>query len=108
MQNTAKDLETRAAKIEQRCLADFQLIDWNFDSTLREWQNTSKSITIKLERHEASQTTVLKDKLVHYYVSTQLPSESAIERLLDDLVDGRNAMQKVMRKEQDYRRRQML
>jgi len=37
MQNTAKDLETRAAKIEHRCLADFQLAEWNFDPMLREW-----------------------------------------------------------------------
>jgi len=58
-----------------------------------------------LERNEASQSSVLRDKLVQYYVSTQLPNETAIERLLDDLVDGRNAMQKVLRKEQDYKRR---
>lgn len=50
----AKDLETRAAKIEQRLNADFVLADWNFDNATREWQNASKSITIKLEKSEAS------------------------------------------------------
>jgi len=62
-------LETRAAKIEQRQLSDFSLADWNFDPTVREWQNASKSLTIKLERHEASNMSVLRDKLVAFFVS---------------------------------------
>lgn len=69
MVNYAKDLETRAAKIEQRQNADFVLADWNLDSVAREWTNTSKSITIKLEKHEASGVTVLRDRLVQFYVS---------------------------------------
>lgn len=68
MQNYAKDLETRAAKIEQRLNSDFVVSDWNFDSSSREWQNSSKSLTIKLEKHESSQVSVLRDRLVHFYV----------------------------------------
>ena len=52
--------------------------------------------------------TVLRDKLVQFYVMNQLPSEDAINRQLDDFVDGRNAMQKTLRKEQDYKKRHML
>lgn len=62
-------METRAAKIEQRLNADFVLADWHYDTQNREWQNTSKSMTIKLEKSEASQVTVLRDKLVQFYVS---------------------------------------
>ena len=62
-------METRAAKIEQRLNADFVLADWNYDTQTREWQNTSKSMTIKLEKSEPSQVTVLRDKLVQFYVS---------------------------------------
>ena len=69
----AKDLETRAAKIEQRLNADFVLADWTFDTQSREWQNSLRSMTIKLEKHEPSQVTVLRDKLVQFYVSNQLP-----------------------------------
>ena len=69
MVNYAKDLETRAAKIEQRQNADFALADWTLDAGTREWTNASKSITIKLEKHEASQVTVLRDRLVQFYVS---------------------------------------
>lgn len=65
----AKDLETRAAKIEQRLNSDFVLADWTFESQAREWQNSLKSMTIKLEKHESSQVTVLRDKLVKFYVS---------------------------------------
>ena len=36
--------------------------------------------------------TVLRDKLVQFYVSNQLPSEQAIERQLDEFMDGRNAI----------------
>ena len=50
--NYAKELETRAAKIEQRLNADFALADWHFDTASREWHNTSKSMTIKLAKHE--------------------------------------------------------
>ena len=108
MVNYAKDLETRGAKIEQRLNADFVLADWNFDTTLREWTNSSKSMTIKLEKSEPSQVTVLRDKLVQFYVSNQLPSEQAINRSLDDLVDARTIMQKALKKEQDYKKQFML
>ena len=73
MVNYAKDLETRGAKIEQRLNSDFVLADWNFDQGAREWQNASKSMTIKLEKNETSQVTVLRDKLVQFYISNQLP-----------------------------------
>ena len=62
-------METRAAKIEQRLNADFVLADWNYDTQNREWQNSSKSMTIKLDKSEPSQVTVLRDKLVQFYVS---------------------------------------
>ena len=65
----AKDLETRAAKIEQRLNSDFVLADWTFESSAREWQNSLKSMTIKLEKHESGNVTVLRDKLVKFYVS---------------------------------------
>jgi len=62
--NYTKDLETRAAKIVQRQNSDFMLADWHFDPIVREWANTSKPMTIKLEKHEASNVTILRDKLV--------------------------------------------
>jgi len=65
----AKDLETRGAKIEQRLNSDFVLADWTFDNSAREWQNSIKSMTIKLEKHEPSNVTVLRDRLVAFYVS---------------------------------------
>ena len=106
--NYAKDLETRAAKIEQRLNTDFVLADWHFDNATREWTNASKSMTIKLERNEASQVTVLRDKLVQFYVKNQLPSEDAITKQLEEFEEARCAMQKVLKKEQDYKNRHAL
>jgi len=65
-------------------------------------------MTIKLEKNEPSQVTVLRDKLVQFYVSNQLPSEQAINQQLDEFVDGRTAMMKALKKEQDYKKRIML
>lgn len=107
MTNYTKDLETRAAKIGQRVNADFVLADWTLNGAAREWTNSSKSMTVKLERGETTQVTTLRDKLVQKYVAQQLPNEEAIHRQLDDLVEGRTAMQKALRKEMHYKRAQM-
>ena len=74
----------------------------------KEWTNSSKNITIKLERSDTQQATTLKEKLVHYYVSNQLPSEEAIHKQLDDLVAGKNAMQNLMLKEADWLKQEKL
>lgn len=65
-------------------------------------------MTIKLEKNETSQVTVLRDKLVQFYISNQLPKEKAINQQLDELTDARNATQKALKKEQDYKKRHML
>ena len=68
----------------------------------------SKNITIKLERGETQLITTLKEKLVHYYVSNQLPSEEAIHKQLDELVAGKNAMQNLMHREAAWLRQDKL
>lgn len=52
MVNYAKDLETKAAKIEQRVNAEFMISEWTFNTAIREWSNSRTNITIKLERTE--------------------------------------------------------
>ena len=108
MVNYAKDLEVRGAKIECRVYSDFVLADWTLNTLNKEWTNSSKNTTIKLDRNDTQSTTTLKEKLVHYYVSNQLPSEEAIHKQLDDLVAGRNAMQNLMQKEADWQRQKKL
>ena len=82
--------------------------DWTLNTLTKEWTNSSKNITIKLDRNDTQSTTTLKEKLVHYYVSNQLPSEEAIHKQLDDLVAGKNAMQNLMLKEADWLRQKKL
>ena len=82
--------------------------DWTLNTLTKEWTNCNKNITIKLERNDTQQTTTLKEKLVHYYVANQLPSEEAIHKQLDELVGGRNAMQNLMQKEADWLRQKKL
>jgi len=101
-------LETRGAKIEQRVYSDFVLADWTLNTLSKEWTNCNKNLTIKLERNDTQQATTLKEKLVHYYISNQLPSEDAIHKQLDDLVAGRNAMQNLLRKDTDWLKQQKL
>ena len=69
MINYAKDLETRGAKIEMRVYQDFVLSDWTLNTLTKEWTNSNKSLTIKLDRNDTQSTTTLKEKLVQYYVS---------------------------------------
>lgn len=44
---------------------------------------------------------------MEYYLSSQLPSEAAVGRQLDEFLGARTAMQKVLKKEQDYRKGNM-
>ena len=108
MVNYAKDLENRAYKIEQRVQQEFVQADWTLNTLTKEWTNSSKNITIKLERQDTQLITTLKEKLVHYYVSNQLPSEDSIHKQLDELVSGKNAMQNLMHREATWLRQEKL
>ena len=106
--NYAKDLETRAAKIESKTLNEFVQADWTLNTLSKEWTNCTKNLTIKLEKTDTQSITTLKDKLVHYYVSNQLPTEDAINKQLDELMAGKNAMQNLMLKERNWLKEQRL
>ena len=70
MVNYAKDLKRKGIKIEDRVKRDFNQNDWNLNQAAREWTHRSHTITIKLEKHESTLSSVLKDKLIHFYVSS--------------------------------------
>ena len=106
--NYAKDLENRGRNIEQRVQQEFIQADWTLNTLTKEWTNVSKNITIKLERQDTQLITTLKEKLVHYYVSNQLPSEEAIHKQLDELAAGKNAMQNLMLREAAWLRQDKL
>lgn len=50
---------------------------------------------------------VLRQKIVEYYLSCQLPSTEAVQRHLEDFTSTRTAMQKVLKKDQDYKQKQI-
>ena len=68
MINYAKDLETKASKIEQRVQSEFVMTDWNLNSASKTWNNEKTNLTIKLEKGESSTLHFLKEKLVQYYI----------------------------------------
>ena len=92
MINYAKDLETKAAKIEQRVQSDFVMTDWNLNPASKVWTNEKFNLRFPLERGESQSLTTLKEKIVHYYVQNQLPDEEAIDAGLGALVNSRNAI----------------
>jgi hypothetical protein len=70
MVSYSKDLETKGAKIEARVRDDFVLSDWQLNSMTKEWVHKKDDMRFKLEKNESTTSSLLKDKLVHYHVSS--------------------------------------
>ena len=87
---------------------EFIQADWTLNTLSKEWTNCTKNLTIKLEKSDTQGITALKEKLIHYYVSNQLPTEDAINKQLDELIAGKNAMQNLMLKEKNWLKEQRL
>ena len=103
MVNYAKDLETKAAKIEQRVNTEFSISEWTFNTNIREWSNSRTNITIKLDRTDSQQVNTLKEKIVQFYIRTQMPVESTINASLDDFVSAKNAMMRTLKNDVEHK-----
>ena len=53
MINYAKDLETKAAKIEQRVQNDFVFTDWDLNGASKIWTNEKFNLKIQLEKGQS-------------------------------------------------------
>ena len=108
MLSYTRDLNTKAAKIEHQVQNEFNLMDWKFDNKTRVWSNFRDKLTIKLEKNEASQITILRRRLCQFYMQKKLPSEREITAQIDDLIDAKRALQKALAKEMDLKTRHLM
>ena len=108
MINYAKDLETKAAKIEQRVQNDFVLTDWDLNGASKIWTNEKFNLKIQLEKGQSQTISFLKERLVQYYVENQLPNASSIDASLNDLVNAKVALLTLMKREYEQEKQNRL
>ena len=64
MSNYSRDLESKGAKIEKKTRDEFILSDWALNPLTREWNYSRDSIKLVLEKNEATNSGVLRDRLI--------------------------------------------
>ena len=89
-------------------IGDFILTDWDLNTASKIWSNEKVHLKISLEKGESQSLSVLKEKLVKYYIKNQLPDENAIESGFSDMVNARSGIQTLMKREQEMKRLKML
>jgi hypothetical protein len=75
-----------------RTQRDFQQSDWSYHSHAREWTSTSGILKFTLDKNDQPTHSVLKDKVVQFYISSQSPTINFVNQHLQSLTDSKQAL----------------
>lgn len=78
MCNYQRDLENKGARIEKKTRDDFVLSDWALNPLTREWNYCRDGIKLILDKNEATNSGVLKDRLISQALTAFMPLESTV------------------------------
>lgn len=77
--------------------------DWALNTVTREWCYRDGT-RILLDKQDPTTSGVLKDKLIAQAMTKQMPPQKQYDTLMQELVDGKTAIQSLLLRELEYRR----
>ena len=71
------------------------MADWSLNTHTREWCYRDGT-RVSLEKTDGTTAHILKEKLIQQALAVALPSETQIERSMQDLIDAKTAVQSLL------------